>query len=309
MALTTISTATITTLLISLLFLPKFHSSKLIIENDHSSIAKADVNLLEFPLNLEFFEAEFFLYGSLGHGLDKVAPNLTKGGPTPIGAKKAKLDRFTQDIIKQFAFQEVGHLRAIQELVKGFPRPLLDLSKASFAKVVDGAFGRPLSPPFDPYANGLNFLLASYLIPYVGLTGYVGTIPKLQSPASRRLVAGLLGVESGQDAIIRAYLYEHAMEKVTPYGITVAEFTNRFSELRNKLGHAGYKDEGLVVPTAKGAEGKIKGNVLSGDENSVAFDRTAEEILRIVYGSGSEHKPGGFYPKGANGHIARSHLH
>ena len=111
MALTTISTATITTLLISLLFLPKFYSSKLIIDNDHSSTAKADVNLLEFPLNLEFFEAEFFLYGSLGHGLDKVAPNLTKGGPTPIGAKKAKLDHFTRDIIKQFAFQEVGHLR------------------------------------------------------------------------------------------------------------------------------------------------------------------------------------------------------
>jgi len=29
--------------------------------------------------------------------------------------------------------------------------------------------------PFDPYANDINFLLVSYLIPYVGLTGYVGT--------------------------------------------------------------------------------------------------------------------------------------
>jgi len=63
----------------------------------------------------------------------------------------------------------------------------LDLRVASFAKVVDHAFGRPLAPPFDPYASGLNFLLASYLIPYVGLTGYVGANPKLRAPASKRV--------------------------------------------------------------------------------------------------------------------------
>ncbi|KAF3973603.1 hypothetical protein CMV_002974 [Castanea mollissima] len=309
MALTATSTATITTLLVSLLFLPKFYSFELIIDYDYSSISKSDVDLLEFPLNLEFLEAEFFLHGSLGYGLDKFAPNLTKGGPSPIGAKRAKLDPFTQDIIKQFAFQEVGHLRAIQKTVKGFPRPLLDLSAAAFAKVVDRAFGRPLAPPFDPYASGLNFLLASYLIPYVGLTGYVGANSKLQAPTSKRLVAGLLAVESGQDAIIRASLYERATVKVPPYGITVAEFTDRFSELRNKLGHAGFKDEGLVVPPVEGAEGKIIGNVLAGNRNSIAFERSPEEVLRIVYGGGNEHKPGGFYPKGANGRIARSHLH
>ena len=108
MALIASSTTTITTLLISLLFLPKFYSSEL---DSHTSIAKADVDLLEFPLNLEFFEAEFFLYGALGYGLDKVAPNLTQGGPTPIGAKKANLDPFTRDVIEQFAYQEIGHLR------------------------------------------------------------------------------------------------------------------------------------------------------------------------------------------------------
>lgn len=69
----------------------------------------------------------------------------------------------------------------------GFPRPLLDLSPSSFAKVVDLAFGRRLNPPFDPYANTLNFLLASYLVPYVGLTGYVGSSPKLKAAASKKV--------------------------------------------------------------------------------------------------------------------------
>ncbi|KAK7827963.1 desiccation-related protein pcc13-62 [Quercus suber] len=196
--------------LYSLFFLPKIYSSKFTIDHHHRRFAKADVDLLEFPLNLEFFEAEFFLY------------------------------------VK-------NHLQK-----------------------VDAAIGKKLSPPFNPYYSGVHFLLASYLIPYVGLTGYVGTIPKLKAP--------------------------HAKEIVSPYGITVGEFTNRFSELRDRLGHQGHKDEGLVVLR------KINGNVLAGDADSVAFDRTAEEILRIVYGSGDEKKPGGFYPKGGNGRIARSHL-
>ncbi|CAM8890579.1 unnamed protein product [Rhodiola kirilowii] len=273
-----------------------------------SSIPESDVDLLEFPLNLEYLEAEFFLWGSLGYGLDKVAPNLTGKGPAPVGARIGKLDPLTRDVIQQFAFQEVGHLRAIKSTVKGFARPLLNLSAEAFGSVMDSAFGKPLRPSFDPYASGLNYLLASYVVPYVGLTGYVGANPKLRSPRSRKLVAGLLGVESGQDAVIRALLYERARKKVSPYGISVAEFTHRISELRNKLGSAGLKDEGLVVRKERGPEGKMGGNVLTGDQMSLAFDRTPEEILRIVYGSGNESVPGGFYPKGGDGRIAKSHL-
>ncbi|KAF5738781.1 desiccation-related protein PCC13-62-like [Tripterygium wilfordii] len=265
----------------------------------HTLRADCDVDLLEFPLNLEYLEAEFFLFGSLGFGLDKVAPNLTSGGPPPIGVRKANLDPFTRDT----------RSRTLENTVKGFPRPLLDLSAKSFAKVVDKAFGRPLSPPFDPYCNSINYLLASYLIPYVGLTGYVGANPKLQGSVSKRLVAGLLGVESGQDAVIRAYLYRRRLEPVQPYGISVAEFTERFSDLRNKLGRKGLKDEGLIVPLVRGAEGKTKGNVLAGDQFSLSYDRTPEEILRIVYGTGNEGLPGGFFPKGGDGRIAKSHLH
>ncbi|XVF62409.1 hypothetical protein PTKIN_Ptkin09bG0005400 [Pterospermum kingtungense] len=305
------SSAAIVAVISSLVFslLPCAYSSDFFAAYRNNSVPKRDVNLLEFPLNLEYLEAEFFLYGALGHGLDKVAPELTMGGPRPIGAKKANLDPLTKDIILQFALQEVGHLKAIKKTVKGFPRPQLDLSAASFAKVIDHAFKRPLVPPFDPYANSINYLIASYLIPYVGLTGYVAANPKLLGAISKRLVAGLLGVESGQDAVIRGLLYEKKHEKVSPYGIRVAEFTNRISRLRNRLGHAGWKDEGLIVPRLFGAEGKIVGNVLAGDEFSVAFDRSPEEILRIVYGSGNESIPGGFYPKGANGRIARSYLH
>ena len=52
---------------------------------------------------------------------------------------------------------------------------------------MNNAFEKPLYPPFDPYANSINYLLASYIIPYVGLTGYVGAIPELQESTSKKV--------------------------------------------------------------------------------------------------------------------------
>lgn len=109
--------------------------------------------------------------------------------------------------------------------------------------------------------------------------------------------------------MIRALLYERRALKVQPYGESVAEFTNRISMLRNRLGNAGLKDEGLVVPRVQGAEGRVTGNILAGDRDSLAYPRTPQEILRIIYGGGDERAPGGFYPNGACGRIARSYLY
>lgn len=120
-----------------------------------------------------------------------------------------------------------------------------------------------------------------------------------------QIVAGILAVEAGQDAVIRAFLYKRAAEKVEPYEITVGEFTGRISELRNKLGRAGLKDEGVLQLDGKG---KIRGKILAGDKFSVGYGRSPQEMLRILYGGGDEHVPGGFFPWGANGRIARFHM-
>ncbi|KAI7725494.1 hypothetical protein M8C21_010221 [Ambrosia artemisiifolia] len=280
--------------------------SILLLASAKAKLPKSDMDLLEFPLNLEYLEAEFFLYGSMGRGLDHIQPNLTGGGPPPVGVRTANLSPLVRDIIAQFGYQEIGHIRAIKSTVPGFARPLMNLSAASFANVINNAFGRPLHPPFDPYANDINYLIASYVIPYVGLTGYVGATPLLQTPTAKRLVGGLLGIESGQDAVLRTLLYQRAKERLIPYGVTVAEITNRISELRNKLGDAGLKDEGLINIDVGG---EITGNILAANDTYwLSYGRTPEEVLRIVYQTGKEQHPGGFFPCGANGTIARQYL-
>lgn len=123
-----------------------------------------------------------------------------------------------------------------------------------------------------------------------------------------QVLAGLLGVEAGQDAVIRTYLYGRAKEMVDPYNKTVAEFTARLSQLRNKLGKCGIKDEGIIVTPKLGAENKTWTNVLVGNFDSISYDRNPAEILRIVYGTGDQQVPGGFFPNGANGNIAKSFL-
>ncbi|XP_059313175.1 ferritin-like catalase Nec2 [Lycium ferocissimum] len=272
------------------------------------AVDKQDIDKMQFPVNLEFLEAEYFSWATYGYGLDVVAPKLAMGGPPPIGGRKANLDPLTKNIIMEFANQEVGHLRALNSTVGVFPRPLLDLSAKNFGKIFDEAFGYKLIPPFDPYRDSLSYMLSCYVIPYVGLVGYVGTNPNINGYETKRLLAGLLGVESGQDAVIRMYLYERAAQFVFPYKHTVADFASRISELRNKLAKCGNKDEGLFVPPQLGAENRTISNVLSEDFNSISYKRTPAEILRIVYGSGDEHVPGGFYPNGANGRIAREFL-
>ncbi|KAG2540834.1 desiccation-related protein PCC13-62-like [Panicum virgatum] len=268
-----------------------------------------DVDPMQFALNLEYTEAEFFLHAAYGVGLDEIAPKLALGGPLPMGARKANLDEVTWRIVAEFGLQEVGHVRAIQRTVGGIPRPLIDLGAHNFARIMDAAFGYRLNPPFDPYINSLNFLLASYVVPYLGLNGYVGTNPIIDGYETKKLLAGLLGVEAGQDAVFRGLLFERLGEVVPPYGnITVAEFTDRVSALRNRLGRCGVMDEGLTVPRELGAEGAICTNVLSADRDSLSYARTPAELLRALYLTGDEHMPGGFYPEGANGRIARSFL-
>ncbi|KAH7352048.1 hypothetical protein KP509_19G026500 [Ceratopteris richardii] len=274
-----------------------------------NGIPDSDADNILVALNLEYLECEFFLYAVTGEGLDSVEPSLAGGGPSPIGPERANLDALTGDIIYQFALQEIGHLRAIKQTIPDmFPRVQLDLRKEVFSSSMEAALGTQLQEPFNPYNDSLSFLLASYLIPYVGLTGYVGAIPNLQSERSKRLVAGLLAVESGQDAVVRTLLYQRKDDEVPALSMKVSEVTNKLSELRNKLGGKGNVDEGLEVSSCLGAEGKVTGNSLAGDNNSVGYARTPAEIFRIVYGSGNESVPGGFYPQGCKGRFAESFL-
>lgn len=67
--------------------------------------------LLQLALNLEYLEAEFYLWSAYGAGLDAFQPGLTGGGPYSSGGRKAKLSAQTQAVAEMLALQEIGHIR------------------------------------------------------------------------------------------------------------------------------------------------------------------------------------------------------
>ncbi|XP_062230778.1 ferritin-like catalase Nec2 [Phragmites australis] len=271
------------------------------------AVYPTDMEQLQFLLNAKFVEAEWFLHCALGRGVDFLDRNLSAGGPRPVGARRADLDFRTTEIAAELGYQEVGHIRAIRQSVGGFPRPAIDLSDDRFAMIMDEAMGARLDPPFDPYASTVNFLIASYILPHVTAAATMGISSTLMGYLSKRLQASILAVEAGQDAVIRLLLYQRADEAVPPYqGHTVADFTRRISDWRNRMSGCGAKDEGVkVLDRQQGAERRTISNILGAGEDSLGFHRTPAEVLRILYGSRNEQIPGGFLPRGANGTIAR----
>ncbi|XP_060202016.1 ferritin-like catalase Nec2 [Lycium barbarum] len=117
---------------------------------DEIPVYKEDRDYVHFAQNLEYLEAEYFLWASFGHGLDVMAPYLTKGGPPPVGGQKANLDPFTKSIIVEFGCEEMGHLRAINEVMGGIPRPLLNLTAENIGKIFNAAFEYKLEPHLIP---------------------------------------------------------------------------------------------------------------------------------------------------------------
>ena len=80
----------------------------------------------------------------------------------------------------------------------------------------------------------------------------------------------------------------------------MADLTDHISKLRNMLSKSGTKDEGIIVPISPGSYNQVISNIIP-----VNHTWTLPEILRILYGTGSQHIPAGFFPRGGGGNIAR----
>ncbi|KAG0605660.1 hypothetical protein M758_9G077900 [Ceratodon purpureus] len=266
--------------------------------------------IIQGALNLEYLEAEYFLWAAYGYGLDELYPGMSEGGPPPMGVRKANLGPYYDDLFMQLGQQEVGHLRIIKGSIGAeydIPRPLMNLSTEMFGRAMNMAVGQELNPPFDPFANSLNYLLSAFSIPHVGLATYVGASENIIGSSAVLLLSKILAVESAQDAIIRNELYRRKDEKVEPYDYTTAEFTTFIANMSNSL--AGQiVNEGIVVPEAQGAEGKITGNVVAADGDSASFASNPREFLAILYMTGDAALPGGYYPDGCLGVTAEGFL-
>ena len=271
--------------------------------------ANLDVAILEFALNLEYLEAEFYSRAAFGHGL---SPSLLGSNPGPVTG--GSLVPFSSPLVKAYAAEiadeetkHVEFLRAALAALTGSPAissPAIDFTE-SFPTLGSAA---GLGSNFDPFANDMSFLLGSYVFEDVGVTAYHGATTLITSKAVLNYAAGILAVEAYHAGLIRTVLFAKGMSRET------AAISHLRATLDGTAGTPNVDDHGVgdtTNPSITNASDAQNGSLLDGfpnvpplppGNNAIAYSRTTRQVLNIAYGAKDATK-GLFFPNGLNGII------
>jgi len=283
----------------------------------------SDADILNFALNLEYLEAEFYLRAATGNGLQAsdttpgaASPYQTVGAVTPgyagIVPVTASSPSNQQQILNEIAYEEQEHVRFLRAALgsAAVPRPAIDLSFFAMLATVAGI----TSPsPFNPFASFDAFLIGAFIFEDVGVTAYSGAAPLISAAG---VAAGYLNAAAGILAV-EAYHAGYVRTSITGRGISTAggggnlgstyiNIANQVAALRATLtvgnsaapSTTGSVETQLVLPTATTTPSAI---VPASATTAVGFSRTVNQVHHIVYGSATVGvAKGGFFPSGTN---------
>ncbi len=252
-----------------------------------------DVAVLQFALNLEYLEAEYYTYAVTGHGIEQEGVDVFgSGNPGPTKVKDNPKVPFADPDVELYAGEialderrHVTYLRtALQSLgITPVARPEINL-RTSWNQLARAAGLVPADGFFNPFANDVNFLLGAFVFEDVGVTAYHGAAPLLTNKNVLSAAAGVLAVEAYHAAIIRTTLFEE--------GHAVIEAVKKISDLRDALDGPSDDDQGIS------RRGDLS-NLVPSDNNGIAFARTVRQVLNILYFA-PDVAQGGFFPDGIN---------
>jgi len=253
-----------------------------------------DNDILNFALNLEYLEAEFYLYAATGSGLSS-ADALTGAGTTIVPANTVAVPWTTPaqaQLAAELAQTELDHVRYLQGVITAnsgtpVPRPAIDLT---FFGPLGVAAGISTTPTFNPFTDPNSFLVGAFTFEDVGVTAYTGAAPLLISNIILSGAAGLQATEAYHAGTVRTLIAGGAANSGDA---TFLNYANKISALRAVLG--GGNETQLSLSSIVAAD----------PTNAIGFSRTTDQVLHIVYGAagGAGLSKGGFFPNGLNGTI------
>ena len=243
--------------------------------------ALTDADYLNFALNLEYLEAEYYLRAATGNGLSTADAGASAGAVTG-GAQVTFASPVFQEYAYEIAQDELNHVRFLRSALgtAAVDRPAIDLTNSFNAAAAAAGIG----PLFDPFSSQEAFIVGAFVFEDVGVTAYHGAAGALTDKTNLGAAAGIMAVEAYHAAEIRALLFK--------LGDPYLGYANQIATLRATLGN--------------GAETHISGMhiVAANPANAIAYARTPNEVLHIVYATASaKATSGGFFPSGMNGNI------
>jgi hypothetical protein len=245
--------------------------------------AYSDADYLNFALNLEYLEAEFYLHAATGTGLSS-SDTGNSTSKTTGGSQVPGLSSLQTRYINEIAQNELDHVRFLRNALgsSAVAAPAIDLTN-SFNALASAA---GLGSSFNPFSSYSNYLIGAFIFEDVGVTAYHGAAKLLTSKSNLTAAAEILAVEAYHAASIRV--------QIVAAGSTAISTANAVEMVRSTLGGG---NETTLSAT---------GIVAADSTNSIAFDRTTDQVLHIVYGTGGGAgvKSGTFFPSGLNGNIS-----
>ncbi len=306
----------------------------------YGAASYSDSDILNFALNLEFLEANFYYLSAFGCTIDKPnAAAIAAGAPSagiPItgsvgtpgtvsgGSKVPFTSIQVASYANETAIEEGKHVLFLQAALgaSAVAQPAINLGTSWPALATAAQI--PSGGSFTPYASDNNFLVGAYVFEDVGVTAYHGAASLLTVSANLSAAAGILSVESYHAGLIRT-----TITNLDPNNTSIGHYTDLISSLRASLALAASPttltpgttanpydtnpdDFGLstfTTPSGLGAGAPATATRITDADptNVIAFARTTTQVLNIVTGGGAVQNntvvspaTGVFFPVGLN---------
>ncbi|QXQ05684.1 ferritin-like domain-containing protein [Sphingosinicellaceae bacterium] len=268
-----------------------------VISTAAKAAAPSDPDILNFALNLEYLEAQFYSYAVNGTGLAaSMLTGTAKQGTVTGGRAVNFTDPVVASYAREIAGDEIAHVAFLRGALgaSAVAMPSIDVGTDPNGAFSSAARAAGLIGPgqsFDPYASDENFLLGAFIFEDVGVTAYKGAAPLITNKTYLEAAAGILAVEAYHASIVRTTLYAKGIQ--TP---SLVDATEAISNARDSLDGPSDDDQGIRnIGTAS--------NIVPLDANGLAYSRSTGQVLNIVYLNSAAVTSGGFFPAGVNGAI------
>ncbi|ERJ19727.1 Dessication-associated protein [Salinisphaera shabanensis E1L3A] len=285
---------------------------------DDSDDGISDAAVLQFALNLEYLEAEYYLRAVTGNGLmddDINGGNMAVGSVTGGRAVTFTTEPLIGRYAAEIASDELDH---VQFLRGGLGDGVIARPPINFTDAFNSAAQAAGLSAFDPFADPVSFLIGAFIFEDVGVTAYKGGARFLSNPDFLTAAAGILSVEGYHAGLVRTILTQRQDEPYLDTGLTVGQVVNAISGARDDLDGSEALDQGIgntqttvsIYGTSYSAS-----NIVPTDDNGITFSRTPQQVHNIVYltpmaqpggGTVGSSNGGGFFPDGTRGTLTAS---